>query len=139
MRSRALCSAQTTVFPRKMLVVRLEALYAAAEIVCITPRSAVRVRPPLPNKSTKHQTTVRVLVEYPLERNLEFIKVRVLSREPGVFFKNLSTAFWKPYGGKSTILDCRSQRLFRFPSLLRRPFSLNSPGLAPFSRVRQIP
>jgi hypothetical protein len=31
-----------------MLVDALEALYAAAEIVFITPRSAVRSRPPLP-------------------------------------------------------------------------------------------
>src|SRR5712692_8637908 len=52
MRSRALCSAQTTVFPRKMLVFRLEALYAAADLVFITPRSAVRSRPPLPILST---------------------------------------------------------------------------------------
>src|SRR6266403_2935636 len=51
MRSRALYSAQTTVFPRKMLVFRLEALYAAADLVFITPRSAVRSRPPLPIKS----------------------------------------------------------------------------------------
>jgi hypothetical protein len=37
MRSRVLCSAQTTVFPRKMLVFRLEALYAAADLVFIAP------------------------------------------------------------------------------------------------------
>src|SRR6266478_5674767 len=54
MRSRALYSAQTTVFPRKMLVITLEALYAAAELVFITPRSAVRSCPPLPILSTTY-------------------------------------------------------------------------------------
>jgi hypothetical protein len=46
MRSRALCSAQTTVFPRKMLVFRLEALYAAADLVFITQSSGSLIMAP---------------------------------------------------------------------------------------------
>src|SRR5215217_9500832 len=69
MQSSALCSAQTTVSPLKMLIYTWKALYAVADSGFITPRSAVRSRPPLPMESISYggQRT------WPLLRCVQFV------------------------------------------------------------------
>ena len=51
MQCHSLYSAQTTVFQRNMLFLLLKACCAVADLGFITPRSAVRSRPPLPTSS----------------------------------------------------------------------------------------